>query len=151
MRRRLAKRLAWAGILTFIVGGLTIVLSGPASASVCYTPGCGGVVRNAASRELWVTNCWQSGSLTYEGASPPCVQVASQYKYNAEWFVTQGHTSTDLGVYYYDVDAWQAVAGCVTRGYQGPYSFQYDRRGKSSLWLKISSATKDIVVTSIAC
>jgi hypothetical protein len=120
-------------------------------ADVCNAPGCGGVVRNAASRELWVANCWQNGPVMYEGADPPCVTTASQYSYNADFFVTQGHTSTDLGKYYYDVDAYQAVAGCVTHGSQGSSTIAYDRRGKSSLWVKISSATKDVVITSIAC
>ena len=93
----------------------------------------------------------QSGPDTVQGSWPPCATIASQYKYNAVWFVNQAHYSTNLGVYYYDVDAYQALGGCVTRGYQGPFSFTYNRIGKNTLWVKISSADKDIVITDITC
>jgi hypothetical protein len=151
MIKRMAKRLAMAGVLTVVAGGFAATQAEPALASTCPTAGCGGVVRMAGAGELWVSNCWSGSAGTYAGAQPPCVQIVSQNKVNASWFVTKGHTSTQLGKYYYDVDSYQATGGCVTRGQQSGSTFSYDRRGKSGLWIKISSATKDVVVTSIAC
>lgn len=135
-----------------IIAGLTTLTASPASATTCPTPECGGVVRNVTSASVWVSNCWQDGGETREGASPPCAtNGASQNRVNAIWFLGQNQVSTDLGRFYYDVDAVQMVAGCRT-------SFQtlaglrvYDRRGLSSLWVKISSEEKGAVVTRVVC
>ena len=151
MKKPSSKHFAWAGALSLIVGGLAVAQAQPAMADTCPTPGCGGVVRNEASRELDVSNCWSGSSGTYVGAFPPCVTIFSQNSYNAAWFVTKGHTSTSLGKYYYDVDSYQAPAGCVTLGQQSGSTFSYDRRGKDAYWIKISSATKDVIVTAITC
>jgi hypothetical protein len=151
MKKRSPKHLAWAGALSLLLGGLAVAQAEPAMADTCPTPGCGGVVRNQASHDLDVSNCWSGSSGTYVGAFPPCVTIFSQNSYHAAWFLTTGKTSTSLGVHYYDVDAYQAPAGCVTRGQQSGSTFSYDRRGKDAFWIKISSATKDVIVTSIAC
>jgi hypothetical protein len=151
MRKHSSKRLAWVGALSLAAGGLAVTPAQPAMASTCSTPGCGGVVRNAATSDFDVSNCWSGSSGTYVGALPPCVTIFSQNSYPAAWFLTPGHNSTSLGKWYYDVDAYQAPAGCVTRGQQSGSTFSYDRRGKDAYWVKISSATKDVVITSIAC
>nr|WP_296072077.1 hypothetical protein [uncultured Actinoplanes sp.] len=151
MIKRFSRRLSWLGALGAVVTGLAIAPTQPAMADVCGSPGCGGVVRNAATRDFDVANCWSGSAVTYVGATPPCVTAFSQNLYHAAWFLSPGQTSTNLGLHYYDVDAYQAPAGCVTRGQQSGSTFSYDRRGKDAYWVKITSATKDVVITSIAC
>ncbi|MEV4637166.1 hypothetical protein AB0J80_07420 [Actinoplanes sp. NPDC049548] len=150
MRKQLGKLMASAGALAALVGGLTVAQASPAMAGTCTTAGCGGVIRNVASRQVSVSNCWGT-TATYVGAQPPCVKVVSQYKYSASWFITKGQTSTNLGKYYYDVDAWRADAGCFTKVQENGATYAYDRRGKDHLWIKINSATKDVVITSVTC
>jgi hypothetical protein len=146
------KRITWLAILTLFVGGVAIGQASSAMAGTCGTPTCGGVVRNAASgHDLDIANCWQTGPGTFAGTWPPCVKLFSQNSYNAAWFITTGHTSTQAGKYYYDTDAFQAPAGCVTRGQDSGSTFDYDRRGKSALWIKIGNTQKNVIISSIAC
>ena len=151
MPNRRSKRAAWLGALTLVAGGFAVAQAGPALAGTCGTPGCGGVVRNAASHDLDIANCWQTGPNTYAGAEPPCVTVFSQNSRNAAWFITKGHTSTQAGKYYYDTDAFQAPAGCVTNVQEEGSVAAYNRKGKDALWVKIGDIEKSVVISSISC
>ena len=147
------KWLLRAGALGATVAGLGVVLQpSPATAGTCTTPGCGGKVINQVNKDIWVTNCWHDQlSDWYEGSTPPCVRSYSQNMYKAAWYVPYRGNSTSMGVFYYDVDAFQAPAGCITTGYiSGPRSFFFDRRGKSALWKRVYF-TDTAYITGLSC
>jgi hypothetical protein len=144
-------RISKAALLAVIIATAAIVHPGSASAGTCSTPGCGGKVINQVNANIWIANCWHDTSGGYAGSQPPCVTIWSQSKYNAGWYLAPGGYSTDLGKYYYDVDAWQAPAGCITAGYvSGSSSFSIDRRGKSAYWTRVYG-TQTAYITGIQC
>lgn len=146
--RTYGRRLSSLGIVGTLLAALLVVLApSPAQAGTCGTPGCGGSVRNALSVVVPVTNCWHDTSGSYAGALPPCATNGfSTSKWNAYAFVQPGSDSTNISSYYYDVDAFMAIAGCVTTGYyRSGGSIFIDRRGKSALWQRVYGTEKAFV------
>lgn len=148
------KRSVTAGMATAFLSTLLVVLQpSPALAGTCTTAGCGGKVNNQSSSHVYVTNCWHDLSGSWAGAVPPCATngfTKTQYK---AWYGLSagGLSTTELGVKYYDVDAFMARSGCVTSGYfSGPSSFSFDRRGKSDLWTRVTG-TSTAFITSVVC
>lgn len=148
------RQLLAAIVMAALMSGLVVVAQPTPEAAVaaaCPTPGCGGKLNNQVTRDIFVTNCWHDLSDSWAGATPPCVQIYSQNRYNAAWYVSPRGLSTNLGLYYYDVDAFQAPAGCVTVGYfSGPSQFTIDRRGRSALWKRVYG-TSTAFITGIQC
>lgn len=143
---------AFVAALLVTQGGSAAVASPVSPASVCTTPGCGGVVTNGASNlPIRITNnwCWSDRS-RYEGDSLPCVTHANDPNhYQADFELPSRQTSKSY-YYYYDTDAYRIYRGCVVRGNEGGSTFDIDRRGKPSLWIKISNGTT-VNIASISC
>jgi hypothetical protein len=126
----------------------------PASAGVCYSPGCGGEVTNNARMSILITNCWKDTYGTWEpGDHLDCVPVANRGTWDArnadvELLPTQYST---YAYYYYDVDAIRFYRNCVTKyHFWGGSQQTEDRRGKSSIWRKIYDPNH-VYIDSISC
>ncbi|MGN9808597.1 hypothetical protein ACTMSW_04475 [Micromonospora sp. BQ11] len=120
----------------------------PASAGTCSTPRCGGVVENdaASGPGVYIANCWSGTASTYAGDNLPCTNNrVSSTTYPAAWFLTPGQSSSSYPKYY-DTDAYKVGANCVmtTSG------TTIDRRGRGSVWYKITNVNR-IYVQSYRC
>jgi hypothetical protein len=126
-----------------MVGALVGASAGPAAATVCSYPGCGGSVYNTPSSGGYtaVANCWSTGGLTYEGTSPPCATNYGSGSYNSWMYLESGQDTYNI-YHFYDVDAFMVEGGCYTHGYGNRIgSFAYDRRGKGRLWIRSTASS----------
>ncbi|MFF0227863.1 hypothetical protein [Streptomyces sp. NPDC004629] len=133
---------------------LGLGMSAPASAGTCTTQGCGGEVTNNSSMPIRITNCWSdSYGASEEGDKLGCVKsynVNYWFAYNSD-VELPAHDESKWHFYYYDTDAFRAYRGCVTKyHYWGAPTSTADRRGKASLWIKITNLDH-VYIDSISC
>lgn len=127
----------------------------PAAAGTCSTPGCGGVVTNGASQSIAVANCWSgTGTRNYSTNLPSswCPNGWSTTKAGAMMNLGRGDSTYGYSKYY-DTDAFRVYAGCRVVGNWGGASgsqFVFDRRGLSSMWVKITD-WDNAYIRSITC
>lgn len=149
---------AYAVAVALAASALNVsVLAGPAAAGTCSTPGCGGEVSNNTNYYVSISNCWADSYGTWEnGDNLPChgnpVRVANVA--NARIWLSPGDWSSESQYSaFYDTDAVKFPAGCLTYYHwwgQGKEAEWEDRRGKDSIWRKISSADH-IYIDRISC
>lgn len=139
----LKKGFAYAATIMMAAAALNLsVLSGPAAAGDCGSPGCGGEVDNNTNYYVSISNCWESVYGTWEnGDNLPChgnpVRVGNYD--DARVWLAPGQRE-DMYSEFYDTDAVKFPAGCLTYyHYWGEWKEARweDRRGKDSIWLKI--------------
>lgn len=118
----------------------------------CGTPGCGGEVYNAnGSLSVPIANCWPANGGSYQnGDNLSCASNGWGPNKNSMWSLHPGAWSTNLDPFY-DVDAIGVRANCLLQvSDQNGGSSAWDRRGKSSLWIKFSDPTT-YTVTRYVC
>ncbi|MBG0567822.1 hypothetical protein [Actinoplanes aureus] len=122
----------------------------------CSTPGCGGELMNHSDFYVTIANHWCSGSSADVVAEHlSCVRYWNNANaFPADYWLHPNHHSSRYP-FYYDVDAFRAAGNCVTKftRWVGPLllgGYTYDRRGKGSVWIKISNA-EFIDVVDVSC
>lgn len=105
---------------------------------------CGDVYNRSGGHQIRIAGCWNDSYGTrYYADELPC---------NPEMELANGRDSDDYSGFE-DTDAFRAYRGCVTKvvgtAPQG-MTTTYDRRGLSSMWVKITDL-QDVTVKSITC
>lgn len=145
MKTRVRGRIAAYVVAIAATCGILLSVSvNPAAAGTCGTPWCGGVVSNGASESIAVANCWGTASRYYSNNMPSdvCPNGWSTTKHGAMMNLGRGDATLSYSKYY-DTDGFRVYAGCRVIGNWGSASgsqFVFDRRGLSSMWVKITSA-----------
>lgn len=107
---------------------------------------CGDVYNRSGGHQIRVSNHWCKSGFQFEGDSLGC---------GSEMEVPNGRDADDYAGFG-DTDAIRFYRGCVVSGYDYVLGapdllfFTYDRRGRNSLWVKISD-NEDYTITSITC
>ncbi|MFF8405981.1 hypothetical protein ACF06P_30660 [Streptomyces sp. NPDC015684] len=150
-----ATLLARLALVAALSAGASLVLPESAQAGTCSTQGCGGEVSNNARMNIRIANnwCWPvSDGWWYSGKDTlPCVSKPGTWSgWPADVELPPGDWSGNHSRYY-DTDAVRFYRGCVTKWHYWGLSVQTtDRRGKSSLWLKLFD-TDHVYIDSISC
>ncbi|WP_405803811.1 hypothetical protein OG729_01825 [Streptomyces sp. NBC_00210] len=138
--RNLRTRLAKLAVAAVVGASVVVGVPGTASAGTCTTPGCGGEIDNSSGMDVRIANNWCWGvwhSDTYYGDKLPCVDNPGSWgSYRADVELPPGDKSRNH-YYYYDTDSVRAYKGCVTMWSGWGSGNTLDRRGKSSMWVKV--------------
>ena len=141
MLKKWVGRLAVAAVAIGTMVGVSP--DAPASASVCTTRNCGGVITNTQSKGIFVANnwCW-SNKTRYYGNTLPCAPTWSDSSYQSYFLLLSGDSTADF-YYFYDTDAFRVDAGCKVIMTDGGGYFAFDNLGGSQpMWAKISNVSK---------
>ncbi|HEY6797054.1 MAG TPA: hypothetical protein VI248_20465 [Kineosporiaceae bacterium] len=137
------------GALLLASAGTLLAGSAPASATVCTTRGCGGIVRNNSSGLVRVSNNWCWGNkYVYYGNTLPCATTWSSTSYKS--FFLLGHPDdTTNYYYYYDTDAFRVDARCKMTTWSGTHVIYDNSTSDTPMWVKINNDS-DVTIT-LAC
>ena len=154
--KKWSARIAVAAVAGGLLVGTSLATS--ASATVCYTKGCGGAITNHSTRYFFVTNNWCLTQTTpWYGDHLSCKvngvlvpQTWSQRDWNSYFLLPTGDTTLNYD-HYYDTDAFRIDGHCtvVVQDSSGSATRIYNS-SSTPMWHKIRDFDK-LTVTLYTC
>jgi hypothetical protein len=142
--KKWSTRIAVAAVAGGMLLGTSLATS--ASAGVCTTRGCGGVITNDSSRGIFVSNnwCWNSQS-AYYGNTLPCATTWNDSAYRSYFYLLGGDSTADF-YYFYDTDAYRIDPHCTVTFAAGAGFTSMSNSSSTPLWRKITNIANMRVV-----
>ena len=149
-------RIAMAAVAGGLLVGTSLATS--ASASVCYTRGCGGEITNDSTKGIFVTNNWCRNSTANwyvnfisckNSAGVYVQQTWSDTSWNSYFLLLPGDTTADFD-HFYDTDAYRVDPHCEVVFDAGGTNVSVYNSSSTPMWKKINN-WQNLRVVKIAC